>query len=791
MKIRYNKILIAVLLIATISFLSFRLSHANLQAFGDVTDDGITNSLDSYYIDAYIAELIDYTPLGITYQYLNGDITGDDKVDVTDAAIIRFFDFCFLGISTFTNMPDSINIVSGDGESGVNGSAIPLTVEVLNANEGLVGNAYITFKIKSGSASFSSNSRITKKERITTSGLNSLGGSRVSGFGMATQTLYLRSTPGEQVQVEVSCPGIHCSSRGYGWSCSYCDSVPGLTPVDFTVTNYGVEITDPPGGSFFRRTYDTVTFVAETIPGGEESSITWSGDLGNNPSTTSGQTFTTQYYDTGTKTVTATLTIGDNSVSASRSVKIIDVIFSPSTLYLRRNQAKRVDVTVDPSEYQSSVYFESSDTNIATIIDGSAPSIRISGVGLGSTTIKAYIDDVYLAELPVVVVDLDMSARDLDGVVSEGNELVPGAYVYFNVDNDDGSDNTQGAPPKYPGGDHLEIGPIIGEDDLKQAEIVMDYVPNTGKIILKRSNTNLRVWSSQAKGADKQILVATNEKIWDLSVTGQPAEFNNVKNNLWVEGYESGSANLTVEYQNPSNNIIDYDTVKYTFIAAICGDQPKTEGPPEAPPHHIDPNTGKVYTQREAFEGVGGAFPLLVRSEWSITDNRVISYEDPGAYNCIAWSVGITNNFYFPEHIDMQFGDKNGIYNEYDEPFEDANGNGVYDKGETFTDIDESKKYSWSDIDDFYEVAGLYPIATGVVDAEVIYYPWGEYWDYRHKQPKPIVPGFHAARRKQVCSCGAGRWIMYESKCGDWERIEHVWNQLNDSDYGTPGKFYK
>ena len=52
--------------------------------------------------------------------------------------------------------------------------------------------------------------------------------------------------------------------------------------------------------------------------------------------------------------------------------------------------------------------------------------------------------------------------------------------------------------------------------------------------------------------------------------------------------------------------------------------------------------------------------------------------------------------------------------------------------------------------------------------------------------------GYHAARRSANSPSGMGNWIMYESKCGKWEKIEHIWDQLNNgSEYGTPVRFYK
>jgi len=50
--------------------------------------------------------------------------------------------------------------------------------------------------------------------------------------------------------------------------------------------------------------------------------------------------------------------------------------------------------------------------------------------------------------------------------------------------------------------------------------------------------------------------------------------------------------------------------------------------------------------------------------------------------------------------------------------------------------------------------------------------------------------GFHAAKRKH-CTCGAGKWIMFESKLGEEFSIEHVHDGLNDAVYGNPNGFYK
>ena len=143
---------------------------------------------------------------------------------------------------------------------------------------------------------------------------------------------------------------------------------------------------------------------------------------------------------------------------------------------------------------------------------------------------------------------------------------------------------------------------------------------------------------------------------------------------------------------------------------------------------------------------VEGAFPALARCEWSVTAPA------SSVYNCIAWSVGETDVWYskirsIPSEgvvgVDEVYGDNDGVF-------------------------------ELSDMDAFYLAKrGWSPSASGPADAMAMYY--SEY---------------HAAARKG-CACGAGRWIMFESKRGGWERIEHVHDQLNGGSYGTPIRFYK
>jgi hypothetical protein len=332
---------------------------------------------------------------------------------------------------------------------------------------------------------------------------------------------------------------------------------------------------------------------------------------------------------------------------------------------------------------------------------------------------------------------INLVATDLfKSPVPEPEEENPGAFVHFNLDNDDNSNNSDGAP-KHPGGDYI-ANETHGEDDLKRAKIFFGRqfgrLPNEGKVVLRvkliSGSRHMRVWKSPEKGAGNDVLVTVQEKGWDLSDPVQRQAFSQIKENLWIEGVEYNSKCwLEVEYKKQEGGewkVVGSDRVKYTFIAADCGNQPRTDN-----------------GQRQNFEKF---FPRLVRCEWSILGPRTDNY------NCIAYSVDETSWWYNKVYtvpgtnikgIDQEFGDNDG-------------------------------NFEIEDLDKFYLIKkGWKPIALGPEDAEAMYYS-----------------GYHAARRRR-CTCGLGKWIMYQSKCGEEEAIEHVWDQLNGSDYGQPIRYYK
>ena len=329
----------------------------------------------------------------------------------------------------------------------------------------------------------------------------------------------------------------------------------------------------------------------------------------------------------------------------------------------------------------------------------------------------------------VVKINLDVSG------VSEANEEDPGAFPHFNVDNDNGNVTGGGVPIA----DYTEDGPVTGENDTVGMGIGL--TPSTltlGSVVLSRSDSKPKVWSDAEKGSGNAVLVSGDSKTWDLSDQAQRNNFNGVKSNLRLEGCDDGSSTLTATVKDPNGQEMYSDTVKATFIAALCGDQPTP-------------------SQRSDFED---SFPNLVHCEWSIT------MSPSEYYNCIAWSIG-NGTKWFNKVIYAQ-----GQY--WDE---------YWSGGVHFVSIDKyyggganHDVYELDDLDAFYLAeAGYAPTASGPSDAKVMYYD-----------------GFHAAKKRE-CNCGAGQWIMYESKCGTGEAIEHRHDGLDGSTigYGVRERYYK
>jgi len=336
----------------------------------------------------------------------------------------------------------------------------------------------------------------------------------------------------------------------------------------------------------------------------------------------------------------------------------------------------------------------------------------------------------------VTIVDVNLAASDLFGEVAEDDEDLPnGAFIHFNLDNDDSSDNTQEAP-KRPGADYAQNGttPVTGENDLKLIELSMAPPLFEGSIVL--SNMTLgKLWKSTTKGSANLLLGPGGELSWNLANSQQRDQFWQLCTNPpYMEGASSTGGSVSLVYYSPTSEQVKADCAYYHFIAADCGSQPRTTG---------------SLSERDWFEG---AFPNLVRCEWSITA------EASAVYNCIAWSVVETNVWYVTV--------ESARLHSYDividaPPWGDGNGT-----------------LSTTELDAFYSSKNYVPSSTQPpseppAEVAVIYYSED-----------------HAAHR-MGCTCGAGKWIMFESKCGEGPKIEHVWNQINGASYGSPSRYYR
>lgn len=219
---------------------------------------------------------------------------------------------------------------------------------------------------------------------------------------------------------------------------------------------------------------------------------------------------------------------------------------------------------------------------------------------------------------------------------------------------------------------------------------------------------------------------------------------------LMAEGRAKGEGYVELRFHAPYGKVIS-DRVKYTCIAADCGDQPWV--PPANPPQSGTPQLESLFNRQYAT----GAFLDLKGCEWSVIG------EASKYYNCLAWAVGRTDVFF-----DGIVFDDNGrmIERKVDRDGKTwVNIDAVYGNGNGILEIEV-------DVDAFFlHEADMVP-TENLHDAEVIYYD-----------------NFHAAKRKH-CNCGESHWTMFESKCGEKEIIEHRPRQL-ESVYGEIRRMYK
>ena len=375
--------------------------------------------------------------------------------------------------------------------------------------------------------------------------------------------------------------------------------------------------------------------------------------------------------------------------------------------------------------------------------------------GLRDVTLSAYYTvsgKTFYDHIKLTIVDLNLTATDLYGTILDRNEEDPGAFIHFNLDNDNDSNNTVEGP-KRPGADYADdTTPVTGENNLKPLSLYMTPLLSEGVVTLSNTSQG-ELWKDAAKGTGNLLLGPGGNLSWNLANSQQRTQFGSLcANPLYMEGASSTGGTVSLVYYSPTGAQVDGDWVYYHFIAADCGDQPRTEAEDIYEWNFVSgtwvPITG--FVQRNGIE----SGQSLARCEYSITDNLAARSGSGGKrcsipeYNCIAWSVDDTANWFSDVYIAHNYGDQDDIF-------------------------------ELADVNDFYlKKKGWTPITSGTPEekaaqAEAIYYS-----------------GFHAARKKS-CGCGAGKWIMYESKLGQYERIEHVWDQVSGTEYGTASMFYK
>lgn len=166
---------------------------------------------------------------------------------------------------------------------------------------------------------------------------------------------------------------------------------------------------------------------------------------------------------------------------------------------------------------------------------------------------------------------------DMDGTIDRNDwplERKRGAYVVVNNDDDDLNNRPDYLDDKVDGAGAAGAPAPAGahaERDLKQFQIAGPLpaaLQNEGKVILRRSNAKIAVYSASEKGAPARILwsappagagpafAAATEgngmKTWDLSDAVQRAQFLAVRDHLWVEGVSASAAerdaSLTLSY---------------------------------------------------------------------------------------------------------------------------------------------------------------------------------------------------------------------------------------------------
>lgn len=163
--------------------------------------------------------------------------------------------------------------------------------------------------------------------------------------------------------------------------------------------------------------------------------------------------------------------------------------------------------------------------------------------------------------------------------IPENQEENPGAGIRVNGDDDNSNNNPD-----------RNDSTVNNENDLIEVELKAEPYPATTGLscILKRSNTNIKVWDSQTKGT--AILDSGTE----VTIT-----FNTATKTVWVENPNGGSADLELIARSGNTDICSDKIHFYPFtsIVIVLGGETQNPSDPADANHGIFQSGIRLYEQ--------------------------------------------------------------------------------------------------------------------------------------------------------------------------------------------------
>jgi hypothetical protein len=142
----------------------------------------------------------------------------------------------------------------------------------------------------------------------------------------------------------------------------------------------------------------------------------------------------------------------------------------------------------------------------------------------------------------------------------------PGAYVWYNRDDDDGNDTE----------DRDDLTAYVnGEDDLLKTTLAFNAFfegLQSGTVVIEREDERLRLWKQKQKGPGQQIAFDSNRRAYDLSQPSQKNAFTAdiYGHTLWLEGYAVSAAprdtGLTLIYEDPAGHEVCRERINATVL---------------------------------------------------------------------------------------------------------------------------------------------------------------------------------------------------------------------------------